>query len=61
MEQNQEVLVRCKRGSDRITDGQSCKGTIAKKLSEDGSPIVRFQCTTCNFVWSIPIGGSFSL
>lgn len=54
---NPTVHMKCKRGSDRLTEGQTCKGMMAEKLSPDGSQVCQFKCTSCGFIWSIPVGG----
>lgn len=54
---NPVVHMKCKRGSDRATEGQTCKGMMAEKLSQDGSSVAQFKCTSCGHVWSVPIGG----
>jgi hypothetical protein len=51
------VHMKCKRGSDKLTSGQSCRGMMAEKLAPDGSQTPQFKCTSCGFVWSVPIGG----
>lgn len=55
--QNPIVHIKCRRGSDRATDGQVCKGMAAEKLSADGSQVVQFKCTVCGHLWSVPVGG----
>lgn len=52
-----EIFAKCKRGSDKLTEGQDCTSNRAKKMSPDGSSVVIFQCLKCNYQWSIPIGG----
>lgn len=51
----------CKRGMDRSTEGQSCKGRKAEKLSPNGSQVVQFKCVDCGFTWTIAVGGAFHL
>jgi hypothetical protein len=53
--------IKCRRGSDRVTSGQSCDGLMAEKLSSDGQHTPTFRCSKCKYVWSVPIGGSFSI
>lgn len=52
------VHMKCRRGSDQVTAGQSCKGMMAEKRAPDGSQTPQFKCTTCGFVWSVSIGGA---
>lgn len=54
---NPVVHMKCKRGSDRMTEGQTCKGMMAEKLSHDGTHVAQFKCTSCGFIWSVPVGG----
>jgi hypothetical protein len=56
-----EVFVKCKRGSDIMTNGESCDSNRALKLSPDGSNNVSFRCLKCNHQWFISIGGSVNL
>jgi hypothetical protein len=55
------VNMKCRRGSDAATRGQSCQGMQAEKLTPDGSSLVQLKCTTCKHVWSVPVGGSINL
>ena len=57
----EEVLTKCKRGSDKATNGQECPSKTAYKISQDGSHVVILRCVKCSHQWSIPVGGSFSL
>lgn len=54
---NPVVHMKCRRGSDRATEGQTCKGMSAEKLSADGSQVAQFKCTSCGHLWGVPIGG----
>lgn len=54
------VNVRCRRGSDKLTEGQSCNGLRAYNESQDRSS-ARFRCIKCNFSWSVQVGGEFVL
>lgn len=55
---NPVVLIQCRRGSDLMTNGQSCDSKSAYNLSErPGGPIVTFKCVKCGFMWSTPVGG----
>lgn len=56
-EQNPVVHMKCRRGHDRATEGQSCKGMRAEKLAQDGAQTAAFKCTTCQLVWHVPLGG----
>lgn len=57
--ENPEVMVKCKRGSDRLTEGQTCDGKMAERLSGPGSHVVSFKCKKCGYMWSVPLGGMF--
>jgi hypothetical protein len=57
----QKVSLKCKRGSDASTKGQSCKSMRAYKLSKDGSNIAQFRCVACGHTWSVQVGGHISL
>lgn len=54
---NPVVHMKCRRGSDRATEGQTCKGMMAEKMSKDGSQTAAFKCTSCGHVWHVPLGG----
>jgi hypothetical protein len=54
---NNTVHVKCKRGNDKATAGQSCSSLMAEKLSPDGSQIVQFKCKICGFIWNVAVGG----
>lgn len=54
-----EVMVKCKRGSDRLTEGQHCDSKTAEQLSDPGSRIASFRCKKCGYSWDVPLGGSF--
>lgn len=53
------VLVKCKRGNDRLTEGQFCDSKSAEQLSQPGASVAVFKCTKCDFSWNVPLGGSF--
>jgi len=55
------VFAKCKRGTDRMTQGQECDSLKAEQLSDPGSANVRFKCIKCNYLWIIPIGGSIEI
>lgn len=58
--ENKEVLMKCRRGSDVITRGQSCNSMKALKLGSDTvSKAPKFKCCKCGFEWVVVIGGSF--
>ena len=59
--ENKTVHMKCRRGGDQATRGQSCNGMAAEKLSSDGDSSARFRCITCNFTWMVPLGGSFNI
>ena len=59
--ENKIVHMKCRRGNDQVTRGQNCNGMTAEKLSSDGDSNVRLRCTTCNFTWAVPVGGSFKI
>lgn len=61
MNNPEEVLAKCKRGSDKSTAGQECPSKLAHKLNTPGSHVVILRCIKCHYQWSINIGGSFSL
>jgi transposase-like protein len=54
-----EVMVKCKRGTDRLTEGESCDSKLAYQLSQPGSSVASFKCKKCGFSWNVPLGGSF--
>lgn len=54
------VHVKCRRGSDKLTEGQTCGGLRAYNESRDRSS-ARFRCVKCNFSWSVQVGGEFIL
>ena len=58
---NQEVMVKCRRGSDKLTAGESCSSLSAVKEAHSSQRHVHFQCTKCGFKWSIDTGGSVNL
>ena len=58
---NPIVNVKCRRGSDKISEGQSCSSLTAENLTLHGSTIARFRCTKCKFSWGIPTGGTFQV
>lgn len=57
---NPKVLVACKRGSDRVTEGQSCDSKTAYRLTQSGSHAPRFKCVKCGYEWIVPVGGQFN-
>jgi hypothetical protein len=54
------VMAKCRRGSDQLTSGQSCKSTSCYSINPQGSSVSIFKCVTCNFIWSVPVGGAFN-
>lgn len=57
---NEVVHMKCKRGSDRITNGQNCLSLSAERLSPVGSMAASFKCVKCGFIWSVSLGGTFN-
>ncbi len=55
------VHMKCKRGNDPTTMGQTCESLSAEKLSEDGATFVQYKCTQCGHVWGISVGGTFNI
>jgi len=53
-----EVFAKCRRGGDRLTNGQSCDSMKAENMSEPGSHVVTMKCVKCGFTWGIPVGGA---
>lgn len=52
------VHMPCKRGTDRLTQGESCSGRTAIKLDGRFSATMPgFKCTKCGFKWTVPTGG----
>ena len=56
-----KVHMKCRRGFDKATHGQTCKSMQAYKMSPDGSNQVMFTCVDCGFSWSVSIGGSINI
>jgi transposase-like protein len=54
------VMAKCRRGSDRLTEGQSCQSKRAHQLTPPQSKHVSFKCADCGYSWTIPVGGSFT-
>jgi len=59
--ENLVVHMKCRRGNDAATRGQSCDNMQAEKLSQDGSSYVQFKCLKCKHVWTVPVGGNLIL
>ncbi len=59
-EANPTVLVKCRRGSDPSTGGQSCDSLQAEKLTNVSSSVT-FKCKKCNYVWTIQTGGFINI
>lgn len=55
------VHMKCRRGSDKMTEGQTCNYMRAEKRSDDGAPVVQFKCEKCGYIWSISVGGYTSI
>ncbi len=56
-QEKRPVMMKCKRGNDRTTEGQSCMSLSAFALSPHGSQAPRFKCKKCGFEWIVPVGG----
>ena len=54
------VHAKCKRGSDKLSEGQSCNSLSAENMTTQGSNIAQFRCTKCKYVWRVPMGGVFT-
>jgi hypothetical protein len=52
-----EVFAKCRRGSDRLTQGDSCSSMRALNMSEPGAHVVTMQCVKCKFTWNVGVGG----
>ena len=52
------VMVKCRRGSDRMTAGDSCSSLSARRESHSNKRHVHFQCMKCGFKWSVDLGGN---
>jgi transposase-like protein len=53
------ILMKCRRGSDRLTAGQTCDGMFVKKHNQDGSTEQRYTCEKCRYTWTVGVGGVF--
>lgn len=60
-DETKEVHVKCRRGSDKVTNGQNCNSMLAVNLSHPGSHIVSLKCVKCGFIWNVPVGGFTSI
>lgn len=58
-EPREKVLMPCRRGSDRLTEGQGCDSKNAYRLRPQGSKFPAFKCCKCGYEWTVPIGGQF--
>jgi hypothetical protein len=61
---HEKVHMACRRGTDRLTKGQSCDGRTAYKLTDPKDPPSKapaFKCAKCGFEWVVPTGGSFNV
>ena len=54
------VLAKCKRGSDRATEGQSCRSTSAYQTTPPGGSAVGFRCALCGYSWTVVTGGAYT-
>lgn len=55
------VNMKCRRGGDRATVGQSCDGMLAEKLLKDGDRNAAFRCLKCKYRWNVAVGGVVNL
>jgi hypothetical protein len=55
------VHMKCRRGFDKASHGQSCKSMRAYKLAADGSQVAQFKCVDCGFSWAVGLGGSINI
>lgn len=56
--EQETVHMPCKRGTDRLTQGQTCDGRTAIKLaSRISATVPSFKCVKCGFSWVVPTGG----
>lgn len=55
------VNMKCRRGRNGVTKGQSCDGMLAEKLLKDGDRNAAFRCMKCKFRWSVAVGGEINL
>lgn len=53
------VYAKCRRGSDRMSEGQFCNNLSAENLTQSGSNVSRFRCTKCKYAWHVQTGGVF--
>ena len=54
----EKVHMPCKRGTNRLTQGEKCDGRVAIKIpSRFSMTIPAFKCVKCGFQWSVPTGG----
>lgn len=60
-EERQIVHVKCRRGNDKMTEGQSCPSKRAYNNSKPGSHVASFQCVECRFTWTVATGGAFNI
>ncbi|KKL45171.1 hypothetical protein LCGC14_2358340 [marine sediment metagenome] len=56
--EREKVLMPCKRGTDRLTQGESCNGRSAFRLARGFTATApAFKCCKCGFEWIVPTGG----
>lgn len=55
------VFVACKRGTDKMTEGQNCDSRQARNLTESGSRNSFFKCAKCGYSWVVTTGGQFTM
>jgi hypothetical protein len=56
---HKRVMVKCKRGTDQRTMGQSCDSKFAYMLTPEQSKFPSFKCAKCGYEWVVPVGGQF--
>ena len=56
-----KVHMKCRRGWDKASHGQSCKSMRAYKMSPDGSNTATFKCVDCGYSWSVGLGGALNI
>ncbi len=58
-QEHPDVQVKCKRGHDRLTEGEHCDSLTAFQISDPGARVASFKCKKCGFSWNVPLGGAF--
>jgi hypothetical protein len=60
-QEQKEVFMPCKRGSDKFTNGQHCDSKVAFKMQIQNPHSPTFKCVKCGYVWSVGVGGSVNI